>query len=457
MTIIHELPAAAPQSFDAPLGRKIIALHVWAVGGGLAGTEAAPLFDGFCQRLVEAGVPLWRGFAAMRTLHPQWGGYSYMWQRDRNAIEPAQFERGEPREGWLSSPFAYLIDQAKTRSEDAQPWLHMRRRLSGPGAVLDFPVLEQLAAVGATDYFAQIVRFGAEGDLSYGTGIAYSFATNRSDGFHEDDLTLLKSVLPVVSLAMMTHAGHTIAGSLLAAYLGEDAGRRVHAGAIERGSVESVRAVLWFADIRDFTGLADRHPGEEVIELIDEVFETMTAALRPSGGQVLKFLGDGMLATFAFDDATRQATCRRALDAAGEAMRAIDRLNVARREADKPAVTVDLALHVGEVMYGNVGAIDRLDFTVVGPAVNEAARIEALCELLQRRVLVSAELAATVGSDAGHRLEPLGSHALRGVRDPREIYALVLAEDWRTRLERGPRTDPSPSPADAVRAKRDSR
>ncbi len=415
---------ALPQSFDGPLGRKIIALHVWAVGEGLRGTEAGPLFDGFCQRLILAGVPLWRGFAAMRTLHPQWGGYSYMWRRDLNAIEPAQFERGEARQEWSSSPFVYLINQAKTRTHDSEPWLHLRRRLSGPETQLDFAVLEQLAAAGGTDYFAEIVRFGAEDDLSHGTGIAYSFATDRPYGFSDDDLGLLKAVLPVVSLAMMAHAGHTIASSLLEAYLGADAGRRVHAGAIERGSVESIRAVLWYADIRSFTAIADTTPGAEVIELLDEIFETLTASLRSRGGQVLKFLGDGMLAIFPFDDVTREETCRRALDGAADAMRAVDRLSAARRRAGKPAAAVDLALHLGEVLYGNVGAIDRLDFTVIGPAVNEVARIETLCEPLGRKVLISAALAAAVADSP--RLEPLGTHALRGVRDPREIYALDL-------------------------------
>ena len=223
---------------------------------------------------------------------------------------------------------------------------------------------------------------------------------------------------------MMTHAGHTIAAGLLAAYLGGDAARRVHAGAVERGSVESIRAVLWYADIRAFTAIADTTPGPVVIELLDEVFETLTAALRPRGGQVLKFLGDGMLATFPFEEATREQICRRALDAAGEAMHAVDRLNAARREAGRPAAAVDLALHLGEVLYGNVGAVDRLDFTVIGPAVNEVARIEALCEPLGRRVLVSAELAAAIGD--GCRLEPLGRHRLRGVRDEREIFGLDL-------------------------------
>ena len=411
-----------PHSFDDPLGRKIIELHVWAVGEGLRGTEAAPLFDGLCQRLVEAGVPLWRATAGVKTLHPQWGGYGYTWWRHLNAIQPRQFERGDEYEQVIrNSTIGYLVHQVES---SAAPWTQLRRRLVGAEAQLDFPSLQDLAAAGATDYFAEVVRFGADGDPSLGTGIGYSFATDRPNGFNDDDLVLLKAVLPVVSLAMMSHAGHTIASGLLAAYLGDDAGRRVHAGAVERGSVESIRAVLWYADMRSFTATADATPGPIVIELLDEVFETLTASLRPRSGQVLKFLGDGMLAIFPFEDATRERICRQALEAAAEAMHAIDRLNDARRGASKPTAAVDLALHLGEVLYGNVGAVDRLDFTVIGPAVNEVARIEALCEPLGRKVLVSAELAAAVGDNC--RLTPLGHHELRGVREPREIYGLEL-------------------------------
>src|SRR6202030_1275084 len=286
---------------DGALGRQIIELHVWAVRQGLLGTGAAELFDGFCQRLVLGGLSLWRASAAMRTLHPQWGGYSYLWRRDLNAIEPSKFERdNENSQVWLTSPFAYLVGQARAEGGSGDPWRHLRRHLCGPEALLDFPLLEELAREGGTDYFAQIVRFGPEGDASRGTGIGYSFATDRQEGFGEDDLTLLRAVLPALSLAMMTHAGHTIASGLLGAYLGDDAGRRVHAGAVERGSVESIRAVLWYADIRTFTAIADMTPGAAVIELLDEVFETLTASLRQRGGDVLKFLGDGMLAIFPF-------------------------------------------------------------------------------------------------------------------------------------------------------------
>src|SRR5205807_5267295 len=246
--------------------------------------------------------------------------------------------------------------RAATASDEARdPWLHLRRRLSGAEAQRDFPQLEELAAAGATDYFAEVVRFGADGDPSRGTGVGYSFATDRAAGFGDDDILLLKAVLPVVSLAMMADAGHTIASGLLGAYLGADAGRRVHAGAVERGSVESIRAVLWYAEIRAFTALADTTPGAQVIELLDEIFETLTASLRPRGGEVLKFLGDGMLAIFPLLAETQAETCRHAIEAAREAMHTLDGVNRVRTAVGKPIAQVDLALHIGEVLYGNVG------------------------------------------------------------------------------------------------------
>ena len=412
------------RSFDDALGRRIIAIHRWAVDDGLCGAPAAKVFEGLCRRLIEAGVPLWRAFAGVQTLHPQWAGYVYTWRRDRAAVEPVQRERGAAYDRDVQdSPFAALM-----RGEIAQPreggWPRLRRRLRGPEAQLDFPILEQLAAGGATDYFAQIVRFGPAGDPSYGSGIGYSFATDQPAGFSDNDLLLIEAVLPAASLAIQSDTAHGIASGLLAAYLGNDAGRRVHAGAVERGSVESIRAVLWYADIRGFTAIADYRPGLAVIELLNEVFEHLVAPLRSRGGEVLKFLGDGVLAIFPFEETAGAEVCRRALNAATEAMAALDRLSATRAAAGKPTAAVDLALHLGEVLYGNVGAIDRLDFTVIGPAVNEVARIEALCEPLGRRVLVSAEFAAA--TDISPRLTSLGRHELRGVRELREVYGLDL-------------------------------
>jgi adenylate cyclase len=428
--------AAAPASaearhlpkYDNVLGRRIVDLHVWAVRQGLLGTAAEALFGGLCLRLVEAGVPLSRGFAGMRTLHPQWAVYGYLWRPD-HGVEPEQIERGPLFELAIAKhPVGWLAERLTEAGDEGPPWISLRRRLAGPAAQLDFPVLAERAAAGATDYFTMLVGFG-RGDASRGTGILYAFETEGEEGFGDDDLMLLQAVLPAVSLAIMADAGHTIAAGLLATYLGADAGRRVHEGAVERGSVASILAVLWYADIRGFTAIADDAPGLAVVEMLDETFETLTASLRRRGGQVLKFLGDGMLATFPIGIAGARESCSNALDAAVEAMRAVDRLNMARRRAGKPAAQVDLALHIGEVLYGNVGAADRLDFTVIGPAVNEAARIEALCEPLGARVLVSAELADEARDRS--RLRPLGRHALRGVREERDIFALVLDEHQR--------------------------
>ena len=310
----------------------------------------------------------------------------------------------------------------RARAGENNPW--MRRRLELGPEQRDFLALEEFFVEGATDYYGQLFIFGDRGDPSQGTGVVYSFAVDRRGGFNDDDTSLLQATLPALSLAMKAHASYVIASTLLRTYLGEETGRRVHAGSVERGTVESIHAVLWYADIRGFTPLSDSLSGAAIIDLLNNVFETLNATLRARGGEVLKFLGDGMLATLSFEEANRVETCRRALDAAAESVQHVAALNTTRAAAGFPPVTVDIALHIGEVLYGNVGASDRLDFTVIGPAVNEVARIEALCEPLEQVVLVSAEFAAATG-DSGDRLRSLGHYNLRGVREAKEIFALI--------------------------------
>jgi adenylate cyclase len=415
-------PDVLIESFDNALGHRIIDTHIWAVREGLRGAESEALFDGYCQRLVVHGVPLWRAQAGMETLHPQWNGYGYTWRRDLNAIHPEQYAHDdEDQPVWVTSPFYHLIERARAGEDEV--W--MRRRLEQGEDQRDFPVLEEFFAQGATDYFARLFTFGEDGDRSHGTGVIYSFTADRPGGFSEEDVSLMQATLPALSLAIKADAGHVIASTLLATYLGEDAGRRVHNGAIKRGSVSSIHAALWYADIRGFTSTSDAASGPAMIDLLNDVFETLTASLRSRGGQVLKFIGDALLATFAFEETDIDTVCRHALDAAAEATREFAALNEARAAKGLAPVSVDVALHLGEVLYGNVGATDRLDFTVIGPAVNEVARIEALCEPLGRRVLASAEfLAALQGGDA--RLQCLGRHALRGVRGEKEIFGLAL-------------------------------
>ena len=167
----HDAPPDEPQperrTFDDALGRRIVDLHIWAVQEGLRGAAAYDLFDGFCQRLVAAGVPLWRGFVGTSTLHPQWTGSSYLWRRDLNAIQPENFARGvfeaEP-DWWLDSPFRHLKDRAQGGERNPT----MRRRLASGPEEQDFPVLREFFAAGATDYVGMLYTFGERGDLSHG-------------------------------------------------------------------------------------------------------------------------------------------------------------------------------------------------------------------------------------------------------------------------------------------------
>ncbi|MBN9490822.1 MAG: adenylate/guanylate cyclase domain-containing protein [Alphaproteobacteria bacterium] len=406
------------RTLDAPLDRRVSRLHRWAVDEGLRGETAHDLFAGFCQHLLAEGFPLWRGYAALETLHPRWWGSGFTWQRGLAFVKLAQFGHDHATTAsWVGGVFHHLAERAK--AGEGNPCI--RRQLAKGPPERDFPALERFHAAGATDYLAELFDHRRKGTC--GLGVAYSFMTDRPGGFSDSDVHLLRAALPAVSLAMKAHAGQANASRLLQVYLGEDAGRRVHGGEVERGSVESLRAVLWYADIRGFTAIADDAPAHAVVDLLDDVFETLAGVLREYGGQVLKFIGDGLLATFSFDEESCQATCRRVLDAAAKAMDAIDTLNAARRSAGKLTAAVDLALHVGDVLFGNVGAVDRLDFTMIGPAVNEVSRIEALCARLGHRTLISAELAAAAQPGPG-RLMSVGYHDLRGVRAEREIYAL---------------------------------
>jgi adenylate cyclase len=364
---------------------------------------------------------LMRGYVTTQTLHPQWSGYGYTWKRELNSVHEQQFVRGAtPSQEWLNSPFFAVVTRAK--AGEANPWL--RRRLEKGPEHRDFPALVDFHKAGATDYLCTVYPFGEFGDPSHGTAVLYSFATDQQGGFNDEHLQILRSTLPGLSLAVKAHAGHDIASSLLQTYLGHDAGRRVHSGAILRGGSDIIHAVLWYADIRGFTRASDSAAGSDIIDMLNDVFETLTAALRPRGGQVLKFIGDALLATLSFDTADQQQTCRLALDAAVEAMQSLESRNAERAAAGLPFVSVDLALHVGDVFYGNVGAADRLDFTVIGPAVNEVSRIEKLCEPLGRKLLMSAQFAKAAGH-CDDRLEPVGSFVLRGVGEPKEIFGLV--------------------------------
>lgn len=416
--------ARARTQFAEPGARLIADLYAWTMEAGLHGATAADLFDGYCRRLVEAGVALNRGYVSTQTLHPQWTGYGYLWTPQLNAVQEQQFARSAaPLSAWLQSPFFPLIERARAGEEIPT----LRRRLALGPQERDYPALVEFHEAGATDYFAIVYTFGLKGDPAHGSGVVFSFAVDAPAGFDDAQIVLMEATLPGLALALKAHAGHTIASSLLSAYLGEDAGRRVHNGAVIRGATESLSAVVWYADLKGFTAASDRWPGPAIIDMLDDAFESLAAPLRPRGGQVLKFIGDAMLAIFAIDGEAEAVVCRRALDAAEEALAALAETNLRRAGEDLPCVEADIALHVGEVLYGNVGAADRLDFTVIGPAVNEAARIEKQCDALGRHILAS-ERFARAADLCGGRLAPLGSHRLRGVSAPQALFGVVAKD-----------------------------
>jgi adenylate cyclase len=417
------LPSEGRGVSPAELAQHAGELSVWFTEEGLRGATAGELFEGYCRRLSAMDFVIMRAYVSTQTLHPQWTGYGYTWRREFSSVREQQFARGPVSHEWMSSPFYALIQ--RSLAGEKNPWL--RRRLELGPEQRDFPALADFYAAGATDYVCLSFQFGVTGDPSHGTGVVYSFATDRPGGFRTTEIDLLRSTLPGLSLAMKAHTGHDIASGLLRTYLGHDAGNRVYSGAVERGTVDGLRSVLWYADLRGFTRISDVSSGAAIVEMLNDTFETLTAALRPRGGHVLKFIGDAMLATIAFDEPDEKATCRRALDAAVEASANLKNRNLGREAAHLPFADVDIALHVGEVLYGNVGAVDRLDFTVIGPAVNEVVRMEKLCEPLGQHILFSSRFAEAAGRCDG-RLESLGHFQLRGVDEAKEIFGLRLSQ-----------------------------
>jgi adenylate cyclase len=247
-----------------------------------------------------------------------------------------------------------------------------------------------------------------------------SAATRQPGGFTTNELALIDALTPYMARLTDIQALHYLSTTLLETYVGTDAGRRIMIGNIRRGSVETIRAVIWLCDLRDFTRLSDTLPSGDLVALLNDYFDCVGPPVRERGGEILKFIGDAMLAIFRFDDeGSRSAACRNALDAANEALGLVDDLNARRAETGADPIGVGIALHLGDVLYGNIGAADRLDFTVIGPAVNLAARIEGLCRPLGERVLMSDAFAKASGG--AHR--SLGSHELKGVETAQTVFA----------------------------------
>lgn len=391
---------------------QISELATWVTEAGLAGRDETATLTGFCERAVELGLPIARATVLADTLHPVYEGRAFRWNRDKGTTVLTEYGRSEDDVGrWQRSPFYRL-------EESGEPIL--RRRLTAESQ-REFPIFPELLAGGMTDYVAMVNRFAPERTIGKMDGVYSSWATDLPSGFCDSDVADLSRLVPFLALTVKTGALAGIAATLVQTYLGRDAGRRVLAGRIARGVVDRIEAVLWFSDLRGFTRISDTSAPEAIIPLLNNYADAIIAAIHDQGGDVLKLMGDGILAIFTAEDRSR--ACNAALAAAETARLNLGRLNRQRSEKNLPTAEMYLGLHIGEVFYGNIGSKERLDFTVVGVAVNEVSRIASLCRSVDQPVLVSFAFASAAG-ESRNRLVSVGRYALRGVSRPQELFTV---------------------------------
>lgn len=376
----------------------------WLMRDAWEAASIDELLARLARQLVASGIPLLRANLLIRTLHPQVMGAVHVWTREEDRVVRTELShRVRDEEKFLISPFAHILEGRGG----------VRRRLTGPDAELDFPVLRDLAEAGATDYVALPLPF------SDGKQHALTLAIDAPDGFDVDTLGHIHEVLPLLSRLMEVHLQRHTARTLLDTYLGRGTGSRVLEGRIRCGDGEVIPAVIWWADLRGSTGLAERMPRQAYLELLNQFFECTAGVVIEHDGEVLKFIGDAVMAIFPLRDHPDAAA--RALAAANAASKRIALFNAQRAAPSDPALEIALALHQGEVNYGNVGVAGRLDFTVTGPAVNEVARLEGLSKVLGRSVVASSAFAKLVPEG----LVSLGHHELRGVSAKQEVFGLA--------------------------------
>jgi adenylate cyclase len=394
-------------------------LNAWLTEKSLAGLGEAEIVGGFCERLQQASFPLARAIVLVDTLHPVYEGRAFRWNRGTahaDVLEYGRTREGANAEAWQRSPLYYMVETNESV---------LRRRLSDPFPSEDTPDFANFAEMrgeGMTDYLALVTRFAATGAIGEMDAIYSIWTSDVPAGFGEHHIEMLQRLIDPLAAALKCVSLARIAATLVETYLGRDAGRRVLSGRIERGIAEQIGAVLWYSDLRGYTRITDTAAPDQIIPLLNDYAEVVISAIHAAGGDVLKLIGDGTLAIFRADDIGDASHA--ALAAALAVRQGVAALNLRRANSRLPITEVYLGLHVGEVFYGNIGSLERLDFTVVGPAVNEVSRIAAMCRSVERDVLLSAALVAVAHLADQQRVVSVGRYALRGVAKAQELYTL---------------------------------
>lgn len=382
----------------------------WLLHRGRQLHDPEKLLNELCSRVVRAGMPLNRVRVFIYTLHPQYFGFVLSWEDGETGIHHGEHHM-------LQSDTFKLSPMARIQQGERV----IRRRLSQPDCRLDYPVLVDLKEEGFSDYIMVEMTF------SNGTRNGVSLMSKAPGGFSDHDMAEVERLLQLFALIMENHANQGIASNLLDTYLGTISGARVLDGKIKRGDGDEIDAVIWFSDLRDSTPLAESLGSRRFLELLNDYFEATAGAVLAGGGEVLRFIGDASLAVFPVshgaEDAV-QSVCRAAVQAARNAAKRVTEVNAKRMEQALPAFNYGIGLHLGQVLYGNIGTPDRLEFSVIGAAANETARIEALSKLTGERVVVSETVTRQLQPDAGNPWRSLGRHALRGVGHEIEVFGL---------------------------------
>jgi adenylate cyclase len=362
------------------------------------------IFAALCNRLQTAGLPLKRASLHLQIQHPQWLGGRITWSDGMQVAEIVRVDHEvRERAEYIGSPAQEIHDGASVVRENLE---------CDPARGRRHAIFDELRSMGLTDYVAWPI-YHTLGKRHFAT-----FATDRSGGFTDAHLADLSSLLPVLALVSEIRVKNRLTRTLLDTYVGSHAGELILAGATRRGSGVTVRAAIMICDLRDFTRISDNWPRDDVIDLLNGYFDAVSEPLSRRGGEILKFMGDGLLAIFPLSE---PKACANLLHAVAEAHQAMTALNESNRELGRVPLNYGVGIHVGDVMYGNIGSHSRLDFTVIGPAVNLASRLEALTKQLGRSVVMSRDFADQVKGE--FNLEAVGKHSVRGFSDPIELFA----------------------------------
>jgi adenylate cyclase len=387
-------------------------LAAWIIEAGLAGLSEIDLLRGFCERLAAAGMPLDRATAVIDTLHPVHEGRAFVWDARQSESTETRTYGPTPAESWRRSIFYHLLETGGT----------LLRRNLARGDPADFPRIAEAREEGYTDHVNMVHRLGRETAIGEMDCVYSAWATRAPEGFADEDVRRIEALAPSLALAIKCASLARVAETLVETYLGRDAGRRVLSGRIARGVADEIGAVLWFSDLHGYTGISDTAEPHQIIPFLNDYAEAIISAIHEAGGDVLKLIGDGTLAIFQAEEASHACLC--ALKAERLARERVGAVNARRRAENLPVTEAYLGLHVGTVFYGNIGSHERLDFTVVGPAVNEVSRIAALCRSVERGVLLSSAFVAAAPPEERERFVSVGRYALRGVSRAQDLFTL---------------------------------